>query len=143
MQNVRLLVKDTDNVTVRDEQVAVIGDGVVIFDCMNYHCGFNEWASAFASWQGQTCSVYTGAETQTNVKADLQRFIDRLSPCTEQCTFTLEVQKQGDRRSNGPPGPKSATHPGIRPLHGPGPVGFDTPGGPRSLAQMRGMLARV
>ena len=140
IQKVRLLVKDSDDVTVMDESVTGIASGKDIFDTMNRRCGFDNWASAFASWQGRACSLYTGVEADFTVKADMQKFIDRLSPCTEQCTFTLEVQKQGDRRSDGPRGPDSATHPGLRPWNGPGPVGFDTPGGPRNLARMREML---
>ena len=145
IQKVRLLVVDSDDVKVMDEQVESIGSGKSIFDTMNSRCGFDKWATAFVSWQGQTCSVYTGAELEQNVKSDMQLFINRLSPGTEQRTFTLEVQKQGDDRSDGSPGPDPVRNPGLRPgRHGPDHGGFETSGGPGvSLARMCGTLARV
>ena len=149
-QTVRLLVKDSNgietmNEVVPDEEIKGIVDGTQIFNIMNSRCGFDLWQWAVLETRGGRNTVYAGVTREPGVKRSIQRILDRdrLTPSTEPCVFTLEVRKERERPGPGPRDPESAPHPGIRPLYGPDYGGFETPAGPKSLARMRGMLARV
>ena len=149
-QKVRLLVKDSNgietmNEVVPDEEMKGIVDGAKIFNVMNFHCGFALWQWAVLETRGGRDTVYAGVTCEPGVQRSIQRILDRdrLTPSTEPGVFTLEVRKIRERRGDGSPGPESVPHPGIRPRHGPDYGGFETPGGPKSLARMRGMLAGV
>jgi hypothetical protein len=140
IQKVKLVVLDSAGTRVLDDEVEGIASGEDILNTMKSSCGFALWASAVAGTSEQMYTVYSGTERQENVKQDMQVIINRL-PVEGQCTFTLEVKKQGDRRSAGPPGPSPEPNPGLKPRAGPNYDGFETPAGPKQLARMRGLLA--
>jgi hypothetical protein len=151
-ETVRLVVKDWHGIetmteVVPDEEIQGIVDGAKIFKIMNSRCGLALWQTAImATRGGRRDTVYAGVTREAGIVRSIQRNLDRVrsTPSTEPCVFTLEVRKKREvLRGDGAGGPESARHPGIGPLHGPDYGGFDTPAGPKSLARMRGMLARA
>ena len=142
-QKVRLVVKDDDDVTVVDDEIDGDATGDQIFRAMISLCPFGLWDFAYLVSSESRYTVWHSGhipprgEGDESVTEVLQRIMDRLPPSEELCRFTLEVQKRGDRRSNGPSDPDPVRNPGLRPRHGPDYGGFET------LARMRGTLARV
>jgi len=151
-ETLRLVVKDghaieTMNEVVPDQEIKGILDGAQIFKLMNSRCGFALWEWAVLETRGgRRDTVYAGFTREAGIARSIQRIIDRArsTPSAQPCVFTLEVRKKREViRGDGPRGPIPAPHPRIGPLHGPDYGGFDTPAGPKSLARMRGMLARA
>ena len=147
-QKVRLVVKDDDNVTVVEDEIDGSVNGDQIFKEMNTRCAFGLWERADAMGPAVRCpvmnSVFAGQD-QAFAKQSLQLIIDSLGRAEVPCEFTFQVRKMTEYETNSdaPGGPVAPKNPGLRPGHGPDYGGFATPGGPKSLARMRGMLTGV
>ena len=148
-QKVRLVVKDDDDVTVVDDEIDGSVTGVQLFKAMNVHCAFGQWLKVESLGPNVKFTVMNSRDSWHNeacAKRVLQEIIDSLVRAGVPCQFTFKVQKKAEFRdpaADSPEGPEYALNPGLRPRHGPDYGGFETPGGPKTLARMRGMLAGV
>ena len=147
-QKVRLLVKDDDDVVVVDYEIECSATGEQLFNEINRRCNFGNWERADALVDKVKFAVSNSGNTwqdQAYAKRALQSIIDSLPTIGAPCRFTVQVRKKGEYETNSgaPGGPVAPKNPGLRPRQGPDYGGFETPAGPKSLARMRGMLARV
>ena len=149
-QKVKLVVKDDDDVTVVDDEIEGSVTGVQLFKEMNSRCEFGKWSRADALGEHVKFNVMNSRDTGHNEERAtriLQDIIDSLGRAGVPCEFTFKVQKKEEFRdpaADSPEGPEYALNPGLGPRrHGPDHGGFETPGGPKSLARMRGMLTGV
>ena len=148
-QKVRLVVKDDDDVTVVDDEIDGSVNGDQIFNSMNSRCAFGLWERADAMGPAVRFAVMNSTyawQDQAFAKQSLQNIIDSLGRAGVPCEFMFKVQKKEEFRdpvADSSEGPEYALNPGLRPRHGPDYGGFETPGGPKSLDRMRGMMTGV
>ena len=146
---IKLVVEDADGATVVNDDYDGAATGDLIFRAMNLKCPFGLWASAEALGphvKGPVMNSLFPRMNETFAKQSLQQIIDSLGRAEVPCEFTFQVRKKQELRdpaADSPSGPAPSTNPGLRPGHGPDYGGFETPGGPKSLARMRGMLTGV
>ena len=138
---IKLLVEDFEDVVVVEDDVEA-ATGEELFKTMNSLCRFELWERADV-WVDRRNFEVLNADDVRQDEAYAKRTLQHIMDTEAGSGFRLIVQKKEDRQSEGPAGPYPPQNPGLRPRHGPDYDGFETPGGPKSLARMRGMLAGV